>query len=42
MKTFAAISLAATALLGACASRVAPVPETVVSSQYADPAAIDA
>ena len=42
MKTFAAISLAGTALLGACASQVAPVPEAAVSSQYADPAAIDA
>lgn len=42
MKTFAAISLAATAVLGACASQVAPVPEAAVSGHYADPAAIDA
>ncbi len=42
MKTFAAISLAATALLGACATPAALAPEAAVTSLYADPAAIDA
>ncbi|ABI76476.1 putative lipoprotein [Hyphomonas neptunium ATCC 15444] len=41
MKTFAAISLAATALLAACTTPVALAPEATLTGRYADPAAID-
>lgn len=41
MKTFAAISLAATALLAACTTPVALAPEATLTGRYADPSAID-
>lgn len=42
MKTFAAISLAAATLLGACTTPAALAPDAAASSLYADPVAIDA
>lgn len=41
MKTFAAISLAATALLCACTTPTALAPDTVLANHYADPSVID-